>query len=231
MAKFILGKKIEMTQKYRADGTVIPVTKILAEPCIVTQVKKHVKDKDKALALQIGAFTRKHINKPMKGHLKEINARFLKEFPITADEEGKYNIGDVIRASIFVPGDKVKVTGVSKGRGFQGVVKRHHFAGSPKTHGHKDQLRMPGSIGAGGVQHVLKGKRMGGRMGQDQVTVTNLEIIEIDLGNNFIYVKGAVPGSRNSLVWIRGEGELAVEKQGKDIKAQEAQNIENKTTS
>jgi len=227
--KFILGKKIEMTQKYKADGTVIPVTKILAQPCVVTQIKKHVKSN--ALALQIGAFKRKHINKPMKGHLKEINANFLKEFPITVAEEGKYNVGDIIKASVFVPGDIVKVTGVSKGRGFQGVVKRHHFAGSPKTHGHKDQLRMPGSSGAGGVQHVLKGKRMGGRMGQDQVTITNLEIIEIDLENNFIYVKGAVPGSRNSLVWIRGEGELTVEKQGVAVKEQEAENIENKTAS
>ncbi len=111
-------------------------------------------------------------------------------------------------AAIFQAGDIIKVTGISKGRGFQGVVKRHGFHGSPATHGHKDQLRMPGSIGAGGVQHVFKGKRMAGRMGGEQVTVSNLEVIEVNPSANEIFIKGAVPGHRDNLILLAGRGEL-----------------------
>lgn len=200
--KFIIGKKIEMTQKFRPDGTVVPVTKIFAEPCTVTQVK--TKDADGYSAVQIGCGKAKTLNKPMQGHLKDFKVRYLKEFRVDEENIGKFQRGNVIAVSAFIPGDRVKLTGVSKGRGFQGVVKRHKFAGSPKTHGHKDQLRMPGSSGAGGVQHVMKGKRMPGRMGQDQVTISNIEVVEVVPEKNELYVKGAVPGARNSLVWIAG---------------------------
>lgn len=202
-----------MTQKYREDGAMVPVTKISAEPCIVTQVK--MKEKDGYSALQIGGGKRKHFSKPLKGHLKDINVQNIKEFRIDEGEEKNFQVGDVISVSIFSAGDRIKLTGISKGKGFQGVVKRHHFAGSPKTRGHKDQLRMPGSSGAGGVQHVLKGKRMPGRMGQDQVTLSNIEVVEVDPAKNEIYVKGAVPGARNSLVWIRSSGEMKIERPAK----------------
>lgn len=210
MAKCIIGKKIEMTQKYDADGMVIPVTMILAEPCVVTQVK--TRQKHGYSAIQLGSGKKKHVTRPLAGHLKGLQAREIMEFRIAADKEQEFCRGDIISVSVFMPGDKVNVTGVSKGKGFQGVVKRHGFSGSPKTHGHKDQLRMPGSSGAGGVQHVFKGKGMPGRMGQDQVTVTNLEVIEVDKDHNMVFVKGAVPGARNSVVWLTGPGEMQIER-------------------
>jgi large subunit ribosomal protein L3 len=123
-------------------------------------------------------------------------------------------------ADTFAAGDMVKVTGTSKGKGFQGVVHRYGFHGHPATHGHKDQERMPGSIGAGGVQHVFKGIRMGGHMGDEQVSVKNLEIVKVDVENNIIYIRGAVPGARNGLVEIIGEGELKVRTQNTDNKTQ-----------
>ena len=128
-------------------------------------------------------------------------------------EENELKRGDKIDINTFVSGDIVRVTSISKGKGFQGVVKRHGFSGSKTTHGNKDQTRMPGSIGATGPAHVFKGTKMGGRMGGDQVTVTNLEIIEVDKDNNILSIKGAIPGGRNSLVLIKGEGELKVESQ------------------
>lgn len=210
MSKFILGKKQEMTQRFRPDGTIVPVTKIYAEPCIVTQVKTH--SRDGYSAVQIGAGKAKHVSRPLSGHLHGKPLKNLAEFRIEEEKEGSFAPGDIISASVFSAGDSVSLTGVSKGKGFQGVVKRHHFAGSPKTHGHKDQLRMPGSSGAGGVQHVFRGKRMPGRMGQDMVTITNIEIIEVEPQKNFIYVKGAVPGARNSPVWMECEGEMKLEK-------------------
>ena len=219
MARFILGKKREMTQKYRQDGTVVPVTKIFVEPCIVTQIKTMAKEGYNAI--QVASGRKKHLSKSLQGHLKGINARTIHEFRIDEADGGKFQRGDILSPASFMAGDKVKVTGLSKGKGFQGVVKRHKFAGSPKTHGHKDQLRMPGSSGAGGVQHVFKGKRMAGRMGQDQVTVTNLEVIEVDAQNNCIFIKGAVPGSRNSIVWLRGDGEMKVESAKTDEKIEE----------
>lgn len=204
MAKFLIGKKLEMTQKYRVDGTVVPVTKIFANPCTITQVK--IKLRDGYSAIQIGTGTAKHLSKSLAGHFHGASFRFVKEFRIDQSQEKDFRVGDVITVSVFQTGDKIKLTGISKGRGFQGVVKRHDFAGSPKTRGHKDQLRMPGSSGAGGIQHVLKGKKMPGRMGSDQVTISNLEVVEIDSQNNFLYIKGAVPGARNSVVWMSGEG-------------------------
>jgi len=210
MAKFILAEKKEMTQKFTEDGTVIPVTKVLAGPCVVTQLKTD--KKDGYTAVQVGFGLKKNLAKPISGHLKNLGSfRYLKEFRIIDQEAKKLALGDKITAKIFQAGDLVKATGTSKGRGFQGVVKRHGFHGSPATHGHKDQLRHSGSIGAGGVQHVFKGVRMGGRMGGGQVTITNLEIIEVDPEKNEIFIRGAVPGAKSNLLLISGIGDLILE--------------------
>ncbi len=196
-----------MTQKFGNDGTVIPVTKVVAGPCFVTQVKNQ--DRDGYTAIQVGFGAKKKLSKSIKGHLKNLGSfRYLKEFRVSDQDAKDLTVGNKITAATFKPGDKVKVTGVTKGRGFQGVVKRHGFHGSPKTHGHKDQLRMPGSIGATGPQHVFKGTRMGGQMGSTPVTVTNLEIVEVDGAKNEIFIKGALPGARNNLLLISGVGDL-----------------------
>lgn len=198
MNKFIIGEKIEMSQVYREDGTVVPVTLIKAGPCVVTQVK--TADKDHVSSVQLGFKNAKRLNKPEAGHLKDLPAlSVLRDFRVGSDSSLKR--GDTLEASVFAIGDVVDVVGTSKGRGFAGVVKRHHFGGSPASHGHKDQLRMPGSSGAGGVQHVFKGHRMGGQMGDARVTVQNLVIVEIREGG-IIAVKGAVPGARHSIVEI-----------------------------
>jgi large subunit ribosomal protein L3 len=202
--KFILGKKLEMTQKFKDDGKVVPVTAVLAGPCTVTQVR--TEDKDGYSAVQVGFGFKKKLNKPEKGHLKDLdNFRYLKEFRLDKiKNEEKLKLGDKIDVNIFEIGDVVKVSGTSKGKGFQGVVKRHKFAGSPASHGHKDQLRMPGSIGATGPARVFKNTRMPGRMGGERVSVKNLEIIDIDKDKNILFIKGAIPGARNSLVEIIG---------------------------
>lgn len=205
--KFILAKKGEMTQKYANDGSVIPVTKLLVKPCVVTQIKR--KERDGYWAIQIGCGSKKNISKPVKGHLKNLgNLAYLKEFEIPEAQAAMFKVGDVISVGNFQPGEAVKVSGWSKGKGFQGVVKRHGFAGHPATHGHKDQLRMPGSIGATGPQHVLKGKRMAGRMGGGQVTINNLTVVAIDPQKEEIFIKGAIPGAKGGLVLIKGEGDL-----------------------
>lgn len=196
--KFILAKKIEMSQIFRPDGTVVPVTLLQAGPCVVTQVKSD--ERDGYTAVQLGFVKTKTSTKPKTGHLKGLpNLHVLREFRV--DESGDLKRGDTVEATQFVAGDHIDVTGISKGKGFQGVVKRHGFHGSPASHGHKDQLRMPGSIGAGGVQRVLKGQRMAGRMGNAFVTVKNLEVV--DVANGMIAVKGAVPGARNTVLELR----------------------------
>jgi large subunit ribosomal protein L3 len=196
--KFILAKKLEMSQVFAADGTVVPVTLVQAGPCIVTQVKTD--ERDGYRAVQVGFLPIRQLTKPMEGHLKDLpKLRHLAEFRLS--EATELTRGQSIEASAFEVGDMVQVTGVSKGKGFQGVVKRHGFHGHPSSHGHKDQERMPGSIGAGGVQHVLKGRRMGGRMGGDQVTVKNLKVVEVRDGG-ILALKGAVPGARNTILEI-----------------------------
>lgn len=211
--KFILGKKIEMSQLFDEKGDVIPVTLVQAGPCTVIQIKKE--DKDGYLAVQIGFDKKKKLSKALKGHLKGLeDFRFIKEF--RTDDQVKR--GDNITVDIFNVGDKVKVTANSKGKGFQGVVKRHGFHGSPATHGHKDQLRMPGSIGASEPARVFEGMRMPGHMGAERVTVKNLAIAKIDSEKNILYIKGAVPGARGSLVMIQGEGELKInQKEVKEV--------------
>ncbi len=230
--KFIVGKKIEMTQIWQGEN-VMPVTKVQAGPCFVTQIKTKENDGYEAVQIGFGNKKEKNSKKPQLGHLKQVKAKgitenfqFLREFIPGKDNKNAFEIGDKIDVSAFAAGDIVAATGVSKGRGFQGVVKRHGFQGGRKSHGNKDQLRMPGSTGATGAGHVFKGTKKPGRMGTETTTTKNLEIIEIDQANNFLYVKGGIAGARNSLVLIQGAGDMillkpAVEKK-EEIKPVEA---------
>ena len=202
--KFLLGKKIGMSQRFREDGTVVPVTLISAPPNTVTALR--TADNDGYVAAQIGVGEKKQ-NKPLAGHLKGLPAvREMREIRLPAAAAPDLSRGSQLTVAQFEKGEKLDITGVSKGKGFQGVVKRHHFAGGPRTHGHKDNARMPGAIGAGGNQHVLKGSRMGGHMGDDRVTVKNLEVVEVDSAKNEIAVKGAVPGARGALLIMKLAG-------------------------
>jgi large subunit ribosomal protein L3 len=214
--KFIIGKKIDMSQVWQEDK-VVAVTRVQAGPCVVVDVKSEKRDGYSAVQLGYGVRKEKNIKKPQKGHMKGLgNFSVLKEFrqisKKKADAQDFANLkkGDQIKADTFQAGDSIEVNGTTKGKGFQGVVKRHGFGGSKKTHGNKDQLRMPGSIGATGPAHVFKGMRMGGRMGADAQTIKNLEIVDVDIENNIILIKGPVPGVRGSLVFIKGEGELKI---------------------
>lgn len=208
----ILGTKVAMTQVFKDDGTVVPVTRVQAGPCVVTQVKTPKTDTVSAVQIGFGPQKAFRLTSPLKGHLKDLEAvRHMRDF--RAPEDHGLERGDVFTVSIFSAGDKVQVVGTSKGKGFQGVVKRHNFRGGPASHGHKDQLRMPGSIGAGGVQRVFKGVRMGGHTGDAQITVKNLEIVGIDEATNELLIKGAVPGARGSLLLISTEeGKIEVAK-------------------
>jgi large subunit ribosomal protein L3 len=212
--KFILGKKIGMTQVFAQNGDVVPVTRVEAGPCQVVQVRDGKKDNSVALQLGFGEPRSYKVSKPVAGHTKGLDpVKFLRDFGI--EKVDGIERGDVITVETFIAGDKVEVIGTSKGKGFAGVVKRHHFRGAPASHGHKHDLRAPGSIGAGGVQRVFKGMRMAGRMGNDQVTVKNLEVVSVFPEKNEIYIKGAIPGGRNGLVMITGIGELKVKKAAK----------------
>lgn len=203
--KFILGLKLGMSQIFDEKGNVIPVTLIEAGPCIVTQIK--TKEKDGYSAVQIGFGEAKKINKAIAGHLKNLGKLlFLREF---RNEEPKINDkelkrGDKIDVSVFKEGDLVKVTGLSKGKGFAGVVKRWHFKGRPASHGTKHELRTPGSVGASVPMRVIKGKKMPGRMGFERITVKNLKIVKVDPEKNLLAIKGAVPGPKGALLEIRG---------------------------
>lgn len=199
--KVILGKKIEMSQHHNKDGIVVPITLVKADPCCVTQIK--TKEIDGYCAVQLGTENCRRLSKSETGHLNNGELfRILREFRL--EDNSNIKVGEKVSVAIFKEGDRIDVIGTSKGRGFAGVVKRHHFAGSPKSHGHKDQLRMPGSIASRRQGPVAKGKRMAGRMGTEQVTVKNLEIIFIDLENNLLAIKGAIPGTRGGLIMIRG---------------------------
>lgn len=228
--KFIIGKKLNMTQVWR-DDKVIAGTRVQAGPCLIVQIKTKDKDGYGGVQLGFGEKKEKNIKKPQKGHLSKlkvnsptgeenakVNLRYLREFRC---DNKDLKVGDVIDASTFALGDIIDVVGISKGKGFQGVVKRHGFSGAPKSHGTKDQLRMPGSIGATGPAHVFKGQRMPGRMGGNRVTVKNLEIVEIDKENNVLLIEGAVPGARNGLLLIQGKGELKVKTKKENVKAEE----------
>ena len=199
--KFILGEKIKMSQIFKNESR-IPVTLIKAGPIIITQLKN--KEKDFYRAVQVGFGEKKKINKPLTGHLKNLGKfRWLRELRIKENESCDLKLGDKIDISIFKEGDIVNVSGISKGKGFQGVVKRHGFHGGPQTHGQKNRLRAPGSIGSTAFQRVVKGRRMAGRMGADRVTVKNLEVMKIDPENNILEIKGAIPGRKGTLLEIR----------------------------
>lgn len=200
--KFIVAKKVEMTQRFRDNGDVVPVTVLKVDPCVITQVK--TKATDGYEAVQVGCGVVKKPAKAQIGHTKAIGHAFKHYQEFRLDEPATMAVGDNLALEQFVPGEFVHVTGESKGKGFQGVVKRHHFRGGPASHGHKDNLRMPGSIGAGGMQRVLKGVKMAGRMGGEQVSVHNLEVIEVDATQGTIAIKGAVPGAHGALITIHG---------------------------
>lgn len=197
----ILGKKLGMGQIFSDDGQAIPVTAIQAGPCVVTQVK--TKENDGYNAVQLGFGKAKHLNKPTKGHLKNLGAfKYLRE--VRVEDTSDIKPGSLVDVGIFQLGELVKVTGTSKGKGFAGVVKRHGFAGGPKSHGQSDRHRAPGSIGAGtDPGRVIKGLRMAGHLGNRQVTVRNLEVVKVDPEANLLLVKGAVPGARNALLLIQ----------------------------
>src|SRR5215469_11452189 len=206
MSPGILGKKIGMTQMFRPDGQAVPVTLLKAGPCMVTQRKTPATDGYDAVQLGLMEFVKpKRINKPATGHLKKAGvegAKFLREVPLRPGD-GDWKLGDKVLVDQFKPKDKVDVIGVSKGRGFAGLVKRHHFGGGDATHGSMFH-RAPGSIGASSFpSRVLPGMRMAGHMGASQVTVRNLEVIDVDTEDNVLIVKGAVPGPNGGYVVVR----------------------------
>lgn len=199
----LIGKKIGMTRIFDQSGAPKVATVIEAGPCTVIQVK--TKERDGYDAVQLGFEGKKEVrtSKPLLGHFKKANVppqRVLKEF---RNFEREVKTGDQVRVDIFKEGERVHVTGLSKGMGFMGVVKRHHFSGGPKSHGQSDRVRAPGSIGSSSFpKRVFKGLRMGGRMGFDRVTLRNIEILKIIPDRNLILVKGGVPGSRNTVLEI-----------------------------
>ncbi len=199
--KGILGRKKGMTRIFSEGGRVEPVSVIEAGPCIVTQVK--TQQAHGYQAVQVGYEEARRLNEPEEGHLKRLPPlRHLKEFRV--DELGDSQVGQRIDVSIFEPGDVVNISGLSKGKGFAGGMKRHHFRGGPKTHGQSDRGRAPGSIGAGTTPgRVWKGTKMAGHMGNKKVTALNLKVVHVDAERNLILVRGSVPGARNGMLVIQ----------------------------
>lgn len=200
----IIGRKLGMTQIFRDDGKADAVTIVDAGPCTVVQLK--TKAREGYNAAQLGFGEAKRLKSPQKGHLKGLgNFRYLREFRLAATKGIK--VGDKVDVSLFKPGDLVDVTGISRGKGFAGVVKRYGFAGGPKTHGQSDRHRAPGSIGAGtSPGRVFKGTRMAGRMGDQRVTARKLEVLRTDADKNLLFIKGSVPGGSNGLLLIGKSG-------------------------
>ena len=204
--KGIIGKKVGMTQVFDERGDVIPVTVIEAGPCYVTQVRNAERDGYTAIQLGFGETKPRRLTRGQLGHLQRNNLpalRYLREFRI---REGEPDVeeGQQINADVFEVGDRVDVIGKSKGRGFQGTIKRHGFRRQPKTHGQSDRERAPGSIGAGSTPgRVIKGMRMAGRMGNDRITMQNLEVVVVDAEKNLIAVKGSIPGTRGGIVMLK----------------------------
>jgi large subunit ribosomal protein L3 len=201
MIEGILGRKLGMTQVFDKSGGAHAVTVIEAGPCVVTQVK--TPQRDGYAAVQLGYGTAKRVNQPMRGHLKKLgDFRYLREFRV--DDPGEHKVGEKVGVELFQEGDYVDIAGTSKGRGFAGGVKRYGFRGGPKTHGQSDRHRAPGSIGAGSTPgRVWKGLRMAGHMGAERASVRHLQVMESDPGRGLLLVKGAVPGARNGLLYIR----------------------------
>jgi large subunit ribosomal protein L3 len=204
MIEGLLGRKIGMTQVFSPNGETIPVTVLEVGPCVVTQIRTKDRDGYEAVQIGYGEVKAKHLTKPQQGHLAKAGklVRHLREFE--ADNVEEHEIGQVLDVNIFQPGQIIDVTGKSKGRGFQGVVKRHGFSGGPRTHGQSDRWRAPGSIGAGTTPgRVWKNTRMAGRMGNRRVTVQNLQVVEILPDRHLLLVRGSVPGAKNSLIMVR----------------------------
>jgi large subunit ribosomal protein L3 len=204
MIQGLIGRKVGMTQLFQDDGEVV-VTAIEAGPCFVIQVKNEAKDGYNAV--QLGFGEAKVLNSPKKGHVKEIGQfKHLREFQV--DDVNSVQVGQKFDADMFKPGDLINVSGISKGKGFAGVVKRYHFAGGPKTHGQSDRHRARGSVGATtSPGRVFKGTRMAGHMGDRRVTQRNLKVLNVDLARHLLLVRGAVPGARKGLLLIKKAGE------------------------
>ena len=215
--KGIIGKKVGMTQVFKEDGTVVPVTVVEAGPCYVTQVRTPEVDGYRAVQLGFEATKTKHLSGGQLGHLEKAGVpalRHLREVRIREDET--YEPGQQIQADVFEPGERVDVEGRSKGRGFAGVVKRYGFKGGPRTHGQSDRERAPGSIGACATPgRVWKGKRMPGHMGHRRTTVQNLEVVLVDPERNLLAVSGGVPGPKGGLVLIKTARKQRVPKGGR----------------
>lgn len=204
----VIGKKIGMTRIFDQEGQAIPVTVIQAGPCPVIQVKTEDRDGYSAVQVGFGEKRKKLVTLPLLGHFDKAKVepkRILKE--MRTDRAEKFKAGQELKVDMFSVGDKVRVTGLSKGLGFQGGVRRHKFRGGPKTHGQSDRLRAPGSIGSSSYpSRVYKGQRMPGRMGGDKVTIKNLEVVGVDSERDLLLLKGAVPGKKNSYLTIRKKG-------------------------
>ena len=199
--KFILATKLNMTQIFDRDGIVHPATAVLAAPNVITRVKSEESDGYAAVQIGAGARKAKNVNKPQKDEWRDLGSfKAVKEFRL--GDAAPFKVGDKIELAQFKEGDEVTVSGISKGKGFQGVVKRHGFHGGPRTHGQKHSEREPGSISGGLRNKVPKKMRMAGRMGGDRVTVRNLKVIHIDVAENILYLSGAVPGHRGTLLEI-----------------------------
>jgi large subunit ribosomal protein L3 len=201
MVNGLLGRKLGMTQIFNDAGVTVPVTVIEVEPNSVTQVR--TAGIDGYDAIQLGYGEVKRLNKPESGHLKKAGTRVrhLREVKLIGDAPA---VGDKLDVTLFAEGEKVDVVGVSKGKGFAGVVKRHHFAGGPRTHGQSDRHRAPGSIGAtSSPGRVFKGMRMAGHLGDSRATIQNLEVVRVDAERRILLVKGAIPGAKNGLVLVR----------------------------
>ena len=201
----IIGKKIGMTRIFDDGGAAVPVTVVEAGPCPVLQVKSEETDGYTAVQLGFGAQKDKRANKAEKGHAAkagvEVTPRLVREFALSEGDE--YELGQAITVEVFEVGDSVKVIGTTKGKGFQGVVKRYGFAGCPASHGHP-KSRIPGSMGPGtDPSRVIKGKKLPGRMGGVRATIGNLKVVRVDLERNLLFIKGGVPGSRNSYLLIQ----------------------------
>jgi len=202
----ILAKKIGMTQLFLEDGTVERVTVLEAGPCPVTGIRTHEQDGYEAVQLAFGATKEKHLSKPELGHLKKAGASPMKHLVEFRDEAGELLVGDTVTVEAFEVGQKLKISGTSKGKGFQGTIKRHNFASGPKSHG-SHNVRAPGSIGASAwPARVMKGIRGPGQMGNKRVTQKGLEVVQVDAARNLLMVRGSVPGARNGVVEVRTDG-------------------------
>jgi large subunit ribosomal protein L3 len=202
----ILAKKLGMTQLFQEDGRLERVTVLEAGPCPVTAIRTHDADGYEAVQLAFGATREKHLSKPELGHLKKAGAPPMKHLVEFRDETGEHKVGDVVKADTFAPGDKVKIAGVTKGKGFQGGIKRHNFSRGPVSHG-SHNVRAIGSIGASATpSRVLPGKKMPGQMGNKRNTQRGLEVVQVDPERNLLIVRGSVPGPKNGIVEVRTDG-------------------------